>query len=111
MKKIVDFLSKYGIIIIIVLLLLNFMNQCSIKNSEKRIVKSMKEIVDNNRAQDSVMDIRVNELGMKFDRLEQNLEHKLDSTLISNSAVINSNKQTSDAINNKKQNIIIKMDK
>lgn len=41
----------------------------------------------------------------------ENMNHKLDSTLISNGAVISANKQTSEAINNKKQNIIIKMDK
>ena len=50
--------------------------------------------------QDSILNVRFDEI-----------ERKLDSTLISNGAVIDANKQTSAAINNKKQNIIIRMDK
>lgn len=100
MEKILNFLDKHGIVIIIILLASVFVNQCSIKNAQKRIVKTQKEIVAENHRNDSLMNA-------KFDAVT----YKLDSTLISNGAVINANKQTSDAINNKKQNIIIKMDK
>lgn len=100
MEKVLNFLNKHGVLIIIFLSLVIFINQCSIKNSQKRIVKSQKEMVIETKKSDSL-------LNSKFDAVT----YKLDSTLISNGAVINSNKQTSDAINNKKQNIIIKMDK
>lgn len=100
MKKILNFLNKYGILIILVMIFVVSVKQCSIKNIQKRIAKSQKEIVIETKKQDSLMNL-------KFDEVT----YKLDSTLISNGAVISANKQTSDAINNKKQNIIIKMDK
>lgn len=100
MEKILNFLDKHGVVIILILLTVVFINQCSIKNAQKRIVKSQKEIVVENTRNDST-------LNAKFDAVT----YKLDSTLISNGAVISANKQTSDAINNKKQNIVIKVDK
>lgn len=100
MEKILNFLDKHGVVIILILLTVVFINQCSIKNTQKRIVKSQKEIVVENTRNDST-------LNAKFDAVT----YKLDSTLISNGAVISANKQTSDAINNKKQNIVIKVDK
>jgi predicted Holliday junction resolvase-like endonuclease len=100
MEKVLNFLNKNGVLIIIFLSLVIFINQCSIKNAQKKIVKSQKEMVIETKKSDSL-------LNSKFDAVT----YKLDSTLISNGAVINANKQTSDAINNKKQNIIIKMDK
>lgn len=100
MEKILNFLDKHGVVIILIMLTLVFVNQCSIKNAQKRIVKSQKEIVVENTRNDST-------LNAKFDAVT----YKLDSTLISNGAVISANKQTSDAINNKKQNIVIKVDK
>ncbi len=100
MEKVLNFLNKHSFVIIIILIASIFVNQCSIKNTQKRILKSQKEMVIETKKQDSL-------LNSKFDAVT----YKLDSTLISNGAVINANKQTSDAINNKKQNIIIKMDK
>lgn len=100
MKKILNFLNKYGISIILVMIFVVSVKQCSIKNTQKRIAKSQKEMVIETKKQDSLMNL-------KFDAVT----YKLDSTLISNGAVISANKQTSDAINNKKQNIIIRMDK
>lgn len=100
MEKILNFLEKYGTLVIVLLLMAVFINQCSVKNAQKKIVKAQKEMVVSGERNDSV-------LNAKFDAVS----HTLDSTLISNGAVISANKQTSEAINNKKQNIVIKVDK
>lgn len=100
MEKIKNFLDKYGMIIIVCILLVVFIQQCSIKSNAKKLQKYQKELVMENNRRDSIMYLYL-----------ENMNHKLDSTLISNGAVISANKQTSEAINNKKQNIIIKMDK
>ena len=100
MEKISKFLNKHGFLIVIILLVLVFVKQCSSSNAEKRIAKYQKEMNSDNVKRDSIMTVR-------FDEIEK----KLDSTLISNGAVIDANRQTSAAINNKKQNIIIRMDK
>ena len=100
MEKISKFLNKHGFLIVIILLVLVFVKQCSSSNAEKRIAKYQKEMNSDNVKRDSIMTVRFDEI-----------ERKLDSTLISNGAVIDANRQTSAAINNKKQNIIIRMDK
>ena len=100
MEKISKFLNKHGFLIVIILLVLVFEKQCSSSNAEKRIAKYQKEMNSENVKRDSIMTVRFDEI-----------ERKLDSTLISNGAVIDANRQTSAAINNKKQNIIIRMDK
>ena len=100
MEKISKFLNKHGFLIVIILLVLVFVKQCSSSNAEKRIAKYQREMNSENVKRDSIMTVRFDEI-----------ERKLDSTLISNGAVIDANKQTSAAINNKKQNIIIRMDK
>lgn len=100
MEKISKFLNKHGFLIVIILLILVFVKQCSSSNVEKRIAKYQKEMNSENVKRDSIMTVRFDEI-----------ERKLDSTLISNGAVIDANRQTSAAINNKKQNIIIRMDK
>ena len=100
MEKISKFLNKHGFLIAIILLRLVFVKQCSSSNVEKRIAKYQKEMNSENVKRDSIMTVRFDEI-----------ERKLDSTLISNGAVIDANRQTSVAINNKKQNIIIRMDK
>ena len=100
MEKISKFLNKHGFLIVIILLVLVFVKQCSSSNAEKRIAKYQKEMNSENVKRDSIMTVRFDEI-----------ERKLDSTLISNGAVIDANRQTSAAINNKKQNIMIRMDK
>lgn len=100
MEKISKFLNKHGFLIVIILLVLVFVKQCSSSNAEKRIAKYQREMNSENVKRDSIMIVRFDEI-----------ERKLDSTLISNGAVIDANRQTSAAINNKKQNIIIRMDK
>ena len=100
MEKISKFLNKHGFLIVIILLVLVFVKQCSSSNAEKRIAKYQKEMNSETVKRDSIMTVRFDEI-----------ERKLDSTLISNGAVIDANRQTSAAINNKKQNIIIRMDK
>lgn len=50
------------------------------------------------------------ELNKKDSILDTNfksIDHKIDSTLISNSAVVNSNKSTSNAINSQKQQQVV----
>ena len=100
MEKISKFLNKHGFLIVIILLILVFVKQCSSSNVEKRIAKYQKEMNSENVKRDSIMTVRFDEI-----------ERKLDTTRISNGAVIDANRQTSAAINNKKQNIIIRMDK
>ena len=100
MEKLSNFLNKNGFLVVIIILLLMFVNQCSTKNATQRVAKYQKEMTINNQREDSIMSVRM-----------ENIEKKLDSTLISNGAVIDANRQTSAAINNKKQNIVIKMDK
>ena len=100
MEKLSNFLSKNGFLVVIIILLLMFVNQCSTKNATQRVAKYQKEMTINNQRQDSIISVRM-----------EDIEKKLDSTLISNGAVIDANRQTSAAINNKKQNIVIKMDK
>ena len=100
MEKISKFLNKHGFLIVIILLILVFVKQCSSSNVEKRIAKYQKEMNSENVKRDSIMTVRFDEI-----------ERKLDSTLISNGAVIDANRQTSAAIHNKKQNIIIRRDK
>ena len=86
MEKINAFLKKHGIITILIVMLLSFVNQCSIKNS---IDRNTKELVKEIKAQDSLINM------------------KMDSTLISNTAVVNTNKQTNNAINSQKQQQVI----
>ena len=100
MEKLSNFLNKNGFLVVIIILLLMFVNQCSTKNATQRVAKYQKEMTINNQRQDSIMSVRM-----------EDIEKKLDSTLILNGAVIDANRQTSAAINNKKQNIVIKMDK
>jgi predicted membrane protein len=100
MEKLSNFLNKNGFLVVVIILLLMFVNQCSTKNATQRVAKYQKEMTINNQRQDSIMSVRM-----------EDVEKKLDSTLISNGAVIDANRQTSAAINNKKQNIVIKMDK
>lgn len=89
MEKINAFLKKHGIITILIVMLLSFVNQCSIKNSIDRNNKYTKELVKEMKAQDSLINM------------------KMDSTLISNTAVVNTNKQTNNAINSQKQQQVI----
>ena len=89
MEKINAFLKKHGIITILIVMLLSFVNQCSIKNSIDRNTKYTKELVKEIKAQDSLINM------------------KMDSTLISNKAVVNTNKQTNNAINSQKQQQVI----
>lgn len=89
MEKINAFLKKHGIITILIVILLSFVNQCSIKNSIERNTKYTKELVKEIKAQDSLINM------------------KMDSTLISNTAVVNTNKQTNNAINSQKQQQVI----
>ena len=89
MEKINAFLKKHGIITILIVMLLSFVNQCSIKNSIDRNTKYTKELVKEIKAQDSLINM------------------KIDSTLISNTAVVNTNKQTNNAINSQKQQQVI----
>lgn len=89
MEKINAFLKKHGIITILIVILLSFVNQCSIKNSIDRNTKYTKELVKEIKAQDSLINM------------------KMDSTLISNTAVVNTNKQTNNAINSQKQQQVI----
>lgn len=89
MEKINAFLKKHGIITILIVMLLSFVNQCSIKNSIDRNTKYTKELVKEIKAQDSLINM------------------KMDSTLISNTAVVNTNKQTNNAINSQKQQQVI----
>ena len=98
MEKISKFLDKHGFLIVVIMLSIVLVGQCGSKNAEKRMAKYQKETVTEMGRRDSVMDVRMGEIG-----------RKLDSTLISNGAVIDANRQTSDAINNKKQNIVIRM--
>ena len=92
MEKINAFLKKHGIITILIVMLLSFVNQCSIKNSIDRNTKYTKELVKEIKAQDSLINM------------------KMDSTLISNTAVVNTNKQTNNAINlQKQQQVIVKV--
>ena len=88
MEKINAFLKKHGIITILIVML-SFVNQCSIKNSIDRNTKYTKELVKEIKAQDSLINM------------------KMDSTLISNTAVVNTNKQTNNAINSQKQQQVI----
>ena len=89
MEKINAFLKKHGIITILIVMLLSFVNQCSIKNSIDRNTKYTKELVKEMKKQDSLINM------------------KMDSTLISNTAVVNTNKQTNNAINSQKQQQVI----
>lgn len=89
MEKINAFLKKHGIITILIVMLLSFVNQCSIKNSIDRNTKYTKELVKEIKVQDSLINM------------------KMDSTLISNTAVVNTNKQTNNAINSQKQQQVI----
>ena len=89
MEKINAFLKKHGIITILIVMLMSFVNQCSIKNSIDRNTKYTKELVKEIKAQDSLINM------------------KMDSTLISNKAVVNTNKQTNNAINSQKQQQVI----
>ena len=89
MEKINAFLKKHVIITILIVMLLSFVNQCSIKNSIDRNTKYTKELVKEIKAQDSLINM------------------KMDSTLISNTAVVNTNKQTNNAINSQKQQQVI----
>ena len=89
MEKINAFLKKHGIITILIVMLLSFVNQCSIKNSIDRNTKYTKELVKEIKAQDSLINM------------------KMDSTLISNTAVVNTNKQNNNAINSQKQQQVI----
>lgn len=89
MEKINAFLKKHGIITILIVMLLSFVNQCSIKNSIDRNTKYTKELVKEMKTQDSLINM------------------KMDSTLISNTAVVNTNKQTNNAINSQKQQQVI----
>lgn len=98
MEKISKFLDKHGFLIVVIMLSIVLVGQCGSRNAEKRMAKYQKETVTEMRGRDSVMGVRLGEIG-----------RKLDSTLISNGAVIDANRQTSDAINNKKQNIVIRM--
>jgi hypothetical protein len=98
MEKISKFLDKHGLLVVVIMLSVVLVGQCGSRNAEKRAARYQKETVTEMRRRDSVMDVRMGEIG-----------RKLDSTLISNGAVIDANRQTSDAINNKKQNIVIRM--
>ena len=100
MEKISKFLNKHGFLIIIILLTFIRVKQCGSTNAQERIAKYQNDMVAETVKQDSILNVRFDEI-----------ERKLDSTLISNGAVIDANRQTSAAINNKKQNIIIRMDK
>ena len=59
MEKINAFLKKHGIITILIVMLLSFVNQCSIKNSIDRNTKYTKELVKEIKAQDSLIDMKM----------------------------------------------------
>lgn len=88
MEKILIFFNKYGFIITTLLLMLVYFKQCGISREE---TKMRKEMIKNDSLVNNKLD---------------NLTFKLDSTLISNSAVVNSNNATSNAINNQKQVVV-----
>lgn len=94
--KLLDFLKKYGQLIIIIMLSIIFLKQCSINSKYGRSIKVYKELTNELRINDSILNNNLNLVN-----------HKLDSTLISNSAVVNSNNATSSAINNQKQQQVV----
>lgn len=96
MKQILDFVKKYFQWITIVLLILVWFKGCSIDNECARNRKAIVELTKELNKKDSILDVNLNIIN-----------HKMDSTLISNSAVINSNKNTSNEIKNQKQQQVV----
>lgn len=99
MEKVLKFLNKWGVLILICLSMFILMGQCSSKSATKKSNKIFKEYVAQEAKQDSVLNASL-----------YTIEHKLDSTLISNVAVVNANKATSSAIKeNSKQQVVVKV--
>lgn len=107
MEKIENFLSRHGMLIIILIFLVVLAGQCRNGSRFRAIERTQKEMKASFEKTDSATLVKIGETNSRMDVMVD----KLDSTLISNGAVISANRQTSDAINGKKQNIIIKMDK
>lgn len=96
MDKILNFFKKYGFIIVTILLIFIWFKSCSLDNECTRNRKALVELTKELNKKDSLLDISLN-----------NMNTKMDSTLISNSAVINANNATSNAINNQKQQQVV----
>lgn len=96
MKKILDFVKKYFQWIAIALLIIVWFKGCSIDNECTRNRKALVELTKELNKKDSILDVNL-----------KNINHKIDSTLISNSAVISSNKNTSNEIKNQKQQQVV----
>ena len=96
MKKFLDFVKKYFQWIVIVLLIIVWFKGCSIDNECTRNRKALVELTKELSKKDSILDVNL-----------KNTNHKIDSTLISNSAVISSNKNTSNEIKNQKQQQVV----
>lgn len=96
MENIISFIKKYSQIFIFILLTLTWFKSCSIKrectSTKKQIIELTKEL----NKKDSLLVSSMYEIN-----------HKLDSTLISNSAVVNSNNATKNALSNQKQQQVI----
>lgn len=96
MENIISFIKKYANLFIFILISLTWIKSCGIKrecsNTKKQIIELTKKLEKN----DSILSISLDKIN-----------HKLDSTLISNSAVVNSNNATKNALNNQKQQQVI----
>ena len=99
MKKFLNFLDEWGVLIIVILFVFLFFKTCSVGNSINRNAKYTKQMVNEQLVKDSLLNVRLN-----------SIEHKLDSTLISNDAVVRTNKSTASAITNRKDQEIVKND-
>lgn len=97
MNKLVNFFKKNSDIIIALLILFIFFKQCGLDNKISKNIKTTKELIDTNNKKDSILEITLN-----------NLNKKMDSTLISNYAVINSNNETNNVIK-KQQQVVVKV--
>ena len=96
MEKILDFIKKYFKFIVIGLLFFVWFKSCEIDRECTKNRKALVELTKELNKKDSILDANF-----------KSIDHKIDSTLISNSAVVNSNKSTSNAINNQKQQQVV----
>ena len=98
MKKFLNFLDEWGVLITVILVVFLFFKTCSVGNSVNRNAKYTKQMVVEQLVKDSMLNVRLN-----------SIEHKLDSTLISNDAVVRTNKSTTSAITNRKDQVVVKV--
>jgi hypothetical protein len=98
MKKIIDFVNKYGILILIALVLLIFLNTCGTKGSIERNGRRIDKIEKSVSTTDSILSLKISSEKMDI-LLKINAIEIAREVVYTNNAIVRTSERPDDVIN------------